>query len=220
MKLTRALLARSLVHELTRQGDEQLSQGAKDAAVVLPVSMEPEAEPSVLAVLRASNVSEHASEVAFPGGKPDPGDADLWATAVRELEEEIGIGAADVEPLGKLTPCPVITGRYLIHPFVAIVRTDVAPRIVSTREIARILPIPILPWIRAELPILGVAAPWRGETVIAPHFELDGCTLYGASAYIFYELLVRVAGVLGLEMPPLRMVEKLPWGGRYTLPER
>jgi 8-oxo-dGTP pyrophosphatase MutT (NUDIX family) len=217
MNLTAELLARSLVHQLTRPGDDLLSKGARDAAVVLPIELG--AEPTVLAVLRGSNVSEHASEVGFPGGKPDPGDADLWGTAVRELEEEIGIGAADVERIGLLTPCPVITGRYLIHPFVGVLRSGVPSRIVSAGEIARILSIPILPWIRGESPILGVRAPWRGETVVAPHFELEGCILYGASAYIFYELLVRIAGALGREVPPMQMVEKSPWGGRYTPPE-
>src|SRR5262249_7545643 len=88
---------------------------AKPAGVVIPIVSS--RDPSAIFILRGAHLKDHAGEVALPGGKPEPGDADLKATALRELGEEIGLGADDIEWLGSLSPCPVITGRYMIHPF-------------------------------------------------------------------------------------------------------
>jgi 8-oxo-dGTP pyrophosphatase MutT (NUDIX family) len=177
-------------------------EGAMDAAVVVPVVLAP--EPRALMVLRAAHLKDHAGEVAFPGGKPEPGDNDLFATAMREMEEEIGLSAADIERAGELAPIFVLSGRYRIHPFVGIVREGAAAR-ASSPEVARLLSIPILPWLTQELPIQGVLLNVLGNELIATHYEVDGCVLYGASAAIFHELLLRLAARLGLPEPPVRL---------------
>jgi hypothetical protein len=53
-----------------------------------------------------------------------------------------------------------------------------------------------------------------GEGFVMPHFVIDGCALYGASALIFHELLARIAGALGTPLPPMVMQTELPWGDR------
>ena len=185
---------------------------AKAAAVLVPVFFEP--EPHALLVLRGSQLADHAGEVGFPGGKPEPGDADLYATAVREMEEEIAVDASRVELLGTLMPVPVITGRYLIHPYVGAIAAGPPPRIAST-EVARILRLPLMPLITGEHPMSAVRGEWRGATVLAPHIEVEGAILYGASAYIFYEMLVKIAARLGRDIPSPRIEPRPPWGDRY-----
>jgi 8-oxo-dGTP pyrophosphatase MutT (NUDIX family) len=185
---------------------------AKDAAVIVPLRLDP--EPHVVLVLRGAQLADHAGEVGFPGGKPEPIDRDLEATALRELGEEIAVASADVRILGKLRPMPVITGRYLIHPFVGLLARGAAPRVASP-EIARILELPLFPLLTGERPITAVRGQWGDGIVFAPHFAVDGATLYGASAYIFYELLARLAVKLGLTLPPPELTDRLPWGDRY-----
>jgi hypothetical protein len=136
------------------------------------------------------------------------------ATALRELDEELGVPPAEVEILGNLVPTPVITGRYLIHAFVGLVSPHAAPRVASA-EIERLLSLPLLPLLSGERRIKAVRADWDGVPVFAPHFEVDGAVLYGASAYIFYELLLRLASKLGRTLPPPEVTEVLPWGDRY-----
>jgi 8-oxo-dGTP pyrophosphatase MutT (NUDIX family) len=196
--------------------------GAKPAAVLVPVLFDP--EPSVLLVLRGADLRDHAGEVGFPGGKPEPTDADLYATALREAHEEVAVGAEHVERVGELSPVPVITGRYLIHPFVGIVSGDVAPRPASS-EIARVLRLPIGPLLSGEQRFSAVVGEWRGAEVFSPYFDVNDVTrteteanivLYGASAYIFYELLAKIASRLGRELPPARIASELPWGSRYA----
>ncbi len=214
MIITPEIVRRALAgpHALPALGSLIDVRNAKAAAVVVPIAFAP--EPAAILVLRGSQLHDHAGEVGFPGGKPDPGDADLPATALRELTEEVGVAASEIDLLGQLMPMPVITGRYLIHPFVGALHEGAAPRVMSP-EIARVLTLPLVPLLTGERTIEAVRGEWSGASIFAPHFPLDGCVLYGASAYIFYELLARLASTLGLDLPPPRMTEAVPWGTRY-----
>jgi 8-oxo-dGTP pyrophosphatase MutT (NUDIX family) len=186
---------------------------ARSAGVVIPIALLP--EPHVYLMIRGSDLTDHAGEVCFPGGKPEAGDVDLRATAARELEEEVGVGRADLEWVGELSACPVITGRYLIHPFVAVLNEGATPRPASS-EVARIVSLPLIPLLTGELPTFAVKRMWDGVPVTAPHFPVDGNVLYGASAYIFYELLGKLAAALEHELPPFRLQDEPPWGTRYA----
>ncbi|MFT3768324.1 MAG: CoA pyrophosphatase [Minicystis sp.] len=215
MRLDADLIRESLAHPmpLPALGMTIDIQHARPAAVVVPIRLAP--EPRVVLVLRGSHLKDHAGEVGFPGGKPNPTDDGLEATALRELDEEVAVPAAEVTILGSLMPMPVITGRYLIHSFVGLLAETASPRIASP-EIARILELPLLPIFTGEQRIAAVHGRWSETVVFAPHFEIDGSVLYGASAYILYELLLRVAAKLGLTLPPPEITETLPWGDRYS----
>jgi mutator protein MutT len=71
----------------------------RPAAVLVPVIARE--APTVLLTERTAELPSHAGQIAFPGGKLDPGESPL-AAALREAEEEIGLSAAHVEPLGFL----------------------------------------------------------------------------------------------------------------------
>jgi hypothetical protein len=121
-----------------------------------------------------------------------------------------------VTVVGALSPMPVITGRYLIHPFVGVLAEAAAPRVASP-EIERVIELPLLPLIRGEVPIAAVTGRWSDAVRFAPHFDVGGgAVLYGASAYILYELLLRIAARLGTELPEPVITDVLPWGDRYT----
>ncbi|HPA70849.1 MAG TPA: CoA pyrophosphatase [Spirochaetota bacterium] len=70
-------------------------------AAVLMLFMNKGGEAHVLLTRRTSKVATHKGEVAFPGGKRDDGDADTLRTALRETEEEVGIGAGAIRVLGE-----------------------------------------------------------------------------------------------------------------------
>lgn len=76
------------------------SDGQKTAAVLLPIINKP--VPTLLLTERASTLRSHAGQVAFPGGKRDPEDTNLIATALREAHEEVAIPPNAVSVIGQL----------------------------------------------------------------------------------------------------------------------
>lgn len=185
---------------------------ARPAGVAVPIALTP--EPTCHLVLRSSHLADHAGEIAFPGGKPDASDASLRATAGRELFEEVGVAEHQLEWLGELSPCPVITGRFVIHPFVALLAEGVLPRVASG-EIAEVLALPMEPYVCGDERVRAIEVHWEGITALAPHFPVGGRVLYGATAYIAYELLVRLATAMGRELQPPIVEHAAPWGNRY-----
>ena len=92
---------------------------ARPAAVLVPVVARA-GELHVILTQRAGGLRVHSGQIAFPGGKIDPGDASPMAAALREAQEEIGLDPRDVTPLGYLDAYHTGTG-FRILPLVALV---------------------------------------------------------------------------------------------------
>jgi 8-oxo-dGTP pyrophosphatase MutT (NUDIX family) len=90
----------------------------KPAAVLCPIVMRPEGETFLL-TRRSETLRKHTGQIAFPGGRSDPGETVVEA-ALREAEEEIGLDRAFVDVAGLLTPYETVTG-YLVTPVVGFV---------------------------------------------------------------------------------------------------
>jgi 8-oxo-dGTP pyrophosphatase MutT (NUDIX family) len=99
---------------------EQLdAHGHTDAAVLVPMHGWPD-NPGLVFTERRSDLSRHAGEISFPGGRRDQGE-DLLETALREAEEEIGLSRDAVEVVGALPPIGTFVTNYKVHPFVGLI---------------------------------------------------------------------------------------------------
>jgi 8-oxo-dGTP pyrophosphatase MutT (NUDIX family) len=76
---------------------------------------------------RRGDLPTHAGQVCFPGGKPERGDADLAATALRETAEEVGLGGVALRLRGRLDAVATPSG-FVIHPFVGTWGSSLCPR--------------------------------------------------------------------------------------------
>ena len=94
-------------------------QPVRPAAVLIPVVDHP--EPTVLLTQRSPNLSSHAGQISFPGGKIDATDSSPLDAALREAEEEVGLSRDFVEPIGYLDLYGTAFG-FRILPTVARVR--------------------------------------------------------------------------------------------------
>lgn len=72
----------------------------RPAAVLIPIV--DHAEPTVLLTQRAAHLNDHAGQISFPGGKIDATDASPLDAALREADEEIGLGREFIDPIGYL----------------------------------------------------------------------------------------------------------------------
>ncbi|WP_082170791.1 CoA pyrophosphatase [Yersinia pekkanenii] len=116
-----------------------LSANCHHAAVLIPIICRP--EPTLLLTRRSDHLRKHAGQVAFPGGKADPGDHSLIDTALREAEEEVAIPASAVHVLGQLAPLDSFSG-YQVTPIVGLVPANITFH-GNEEEVAGLFEIPL-----------------------------------------------------------------------------
>jgi 8-oxo-dGTP pyrophosphatase MutT (NUDIX family) len=163
--------------------------GSKDAAVLVPLYTDP---PSLILTERRADLSRHAGEISFPGGRQDRPDEDLRTTALREAEEEIGLDPNAVELVGALPPVGTFVTGYRVFPFVGIVQPGQVWRPQAT-EVAQVLEFTLADLIAGhEMQRLLR----KGVPIKTPTYTVDGHLVWGATARILQSLLERLAPVL------------------------
>jgi len=99
----------------------ELRANAVTAAAVL-VGITDRANPGVLLTVRRENLRTHAGQIAFPGGRSEPGE-DSVATALREAYEELALDPFAADVVGRLGDYRTVTG-FVVAPIVAVVPPD------------------------------------------------------------------------------------------------
>lgn len=168
------------------------------AGVLVPVEWVAD-DLRVILTERAAHLTNHPGEISFPGGRPEPQDESIEATALREAAEEVGLRGATV--LGRLSSIPLYTSDFRLEPFVARV-PEGAELVPEPGEVASIVRLSI-----AETLASGSlhAIPWEheGERYLSPVFELADKLVYGGTAHALHELLQVVAPLVGTPLPPM-----------------
>ncbi len=124
--------------------DDDLWQGSagqmeRAAAVLFPFYMKNQ-EPWVLLTQRNADLKHHSGQVSFPGGGYESHDKNIKHTAIRETQEEIGVGADLIELWGFLDGVPSISGFH-VTPFVGEIK-DVSGLSIDQNEVARAFGVP------------------------------------------------------------------------------
>lgn len=135
----------------------------------------------------------HSGQIGFPGGRRENGETFL-ETALREANEEIGVEAAQVDIIGKLTPIYIPPSDFEVHPFVGYASERPMWRPDPT-EVAGIIEMPV----RALLDhTIKVREQWtiRDFTLDVPFYAFQGHKIWGATAIMLSEFENRLLKVL------------------------
>jgi 8-oxo-dGTP pyrophosphatase MutT (NUDIX family) len=175
------------------------------AAVCLPIRDTAEGVACWF-IRRPDGLRHHSREMAFAGGKRDPADADLTATALRETEEELGVPRTHLRLLGRLAAVPTATSLFTLNPIVAEVLPGIEPN-PAVDEVAELVSFPLedffLGRVRYQAIDLG--------RHLSPIFHFEAGAMYGATAHILLELLELYGAISELEAPRPELTTSVPW---------
>lgn len=155
------------------------------AAVLALITDHPTA-PALVFTRRATHMRSHAGEVAFPGGKWEPQDRDLLATALRETHEEIDLPATGIQILGACSPGATLRGTP-VTPFVGLI-ADSSPMTPDPSELDSIFRVP-LHWFCSERQER-VDVFSRGKLKVeVPAYRYERYEIWGFTAAVTQEIL-------------------------------
>jgi len=206
MELQPETLKKSLRRQLTgnhshqkmapasRVGDIEIakSQGnyanAKKSAVMILMYNEAN-RTKVILIRRSFYVGIHAGQIAFPGGRFEIEDVTLENTALREIEEEIGIKPNEINVLGRLSDIFVPVSNFIISVFVGFLqqKPKYSP---DYREVAEIIETELSEFFEQDVIHEKLfLVPSTTRSIRAPYYKVGNIELWGASAMVMSELI-------------------------------
>jgi 8-oxo-dGTP pyrophosphatase MutT (NUDIX family) len=179
------MVAKRIAHTLrSRTPDLIAGNGHKPAAVLIPIQERQDGDYLVL-TRRGDQLPTHKGQIAFPGGRVDVGDKDIFHTALRESQEEIGINPEQVKILGRLDE---FTAGYglVVTPVVGVIPAHCEFRM-DPRETTAVASVPI----RSLMERRNFALDDRLSPGGHPsyHFYVNGWDVWGVTARILVQFL-------------------------------
>jgi 8-oxo-dGTP pyrophosphatase MutT (NUDIX family) len=173
------------------QAAEMDAHGQTDAAVLVPLYLD-SGDLHAVFTKRRDDLSRHAGEISFPGGRQDFPDEDLRLTALREADEEIGLPPAAVELVGALPPTGTFVTSYKIYPFVGVIEPGHAwvPQPTEVEEVLELS----LPDLVSGYELKRLIR--RGVPIKTPTYTVGPHLVWGATGRIVQMLLERLAPLL------------------------
>lgn len=186
-----ALLRCVTEHLLTVADALEMDAPGRDAAVLIP--LRPRADGvDVVFTRRRDDLPHHAGQISFPGGRAEPEDLDLVATALRESQEELAIPPDQVRILGAIEPMPTFVSDFAVHPFVGVVPAELN-MVPHPGEVDAVFEVDLRTLARIRESREFKRA---GFTFTTEAFDTEGGLIWGVTGFILGHLLDRIADCL------------------------
>ena len=143
-------------------------------------------DPHILLIKRTKLVKNHAGEISFPGGNFTPMDVNMLQTAIREIEEELGLKINKEQVIGSLNAERTLTSRYIIYPYVTLL--EKIPKIVVTNyEVEKIIDAPLISLLKSRESDIKHQQEYSISQL--PKFTYNNEVVWGATARILDQLV-------------------------------
>jgi 8-oxo-dGTP pyrophosphatase MutT (NUDIX family) len=190
-RLTAALAMGAGSHMVLLTGDQQ-DRDLAPTDTVLPaavlIAVTDRADPGVILTQRTETMSRHPGQIAFPGGRIDPGE-DVVTAALREAEEEIALPRERVTVIGEADGYRTITG-FQVTPVIGVIPPDlVFSR--SEAEVASVFEVP-LAFLLDTANHVEATVEWQGHDRHYYEIMWDDRRIWGATAAMIVNLARRL----------------------------
>jgi 8-oxo-dGTP pyrophosphatase MutT (NUDIX family) len=164
------------------------NESPRPAAVLIPFTCIDEAWHLLFIRRTHHEQDRHAGQVAFPGGRMDPTDPDVYAAALREAEEEVGLHPADVQILGRIQDFHSVT-NYIVTPIVGVFPWPYTLRL-DPQEVSRAFVVP-LAWLADpnNYQVMKRHFPKSRAWPVIYFDPYDGEALWGFTAQVVLQLI-------------------------------
>ncbi|SNR16409.1 NUDIX hydrolase [Tenacibaculum jejuense] len=158
----------------------------RKAAVLCLFYPDSEGKTVFLLTKRASYKGTHSAQISFPGGKADEEDKTFADTALRELEEEVGVDRNSVQLIRQISDTYIPPSNFMVTPFIGYLNKK--PNYVTNKEVAEIIEVQ-LDDLLDDSKISSVELDTSYMKKIAvPCFLLNEQVVWGATAMILSEI--------------------------------
>jgi 8-oxo-dGTP pyrophosphatase MutT (NUDIX family) len=155
-------------------------------AAVLALIINDRGTPKIILTLRSEYEGVHSGQISFPGGKREKEDHNFTSTALREAEEEIGIKRDKVEVLGGLTPIYIPPSNFLVYPYLGFYN-GARQFTRQESEVQKIIPVDFNVFNDSSI-VKDKELVSRSWKMKVPTYQIDGYTVWGATAMILSEI--------------------------------
>ena len=162
------------------------------AATLFPLT---DGEAQILLIERQSYDGVHSGQIGFPGGNVEETDKTLVDTALREMEEEVGILRANPMLIRSISEVYIPPSRFLVHPFLFYLN-ELPSLVKNEREVEKIIFFPISKLLDDKTVVHGKIRLDNGVFIKTPYFEHEGYQIWGATAMMLSEIKWMLRGVV------------------------